>query len=116
MAQIIQFVRPAARAAESSWEQNWKARNTEDGTNQLLRTGIWTLAAGIAATVLAVLVFDGFTAQGPHSSVGWLWVMLAFMTLPFGIMVSALGLTKSLRNRHLVRATTSTSETSASRR
>lgn len=104
MAPIIQFARPVARTAEPSWEQNWKTRNAEDGTNQLIRTGIWTLAVGIAATALAVLVFGGFTHQGPHSSAGWLCVIFALMTLPFGITVSALGLAKSLRNRHLARA------------
>lgn len=106
MAPIIQSVPAVARAAESSWEQNWKARNAEDGTNQLMRTGVWTLAVGIAATALAALVFGGFTQQGPHSNAGWLCMMFALMSLPFGITVSSLGLAKSLRNRHLARSLT----------
>lgn len=104
MTPITQSVRSVASAAEPSWEQHWKTRNAEDGTNQLVRTGIWTLAVGIAATALAALVFGGFTQQGPHSSAGWLCMMFALMSLPFGITVSALGLAKSLRNRHLARA------------
>lgn len=103
MAPIIQSVPSVATAAEPSWEQNWKARNAEDGTNQLIRTGIWTLAIGIAATALAALVFGGFTQQGPHSSAGWLCIMFALMCLPFGITVSTLGLAKSLRNHQLAR-------------
>jgi FtsH-binding integral membrane protein len=103
MTPISQSVSSPARTAESSWEQNWKLRNAEDGTNQLIRTGFWTLAFGIAATALAALVFSGFTQQGPHSSIGWLCIMFALMGLPFGITVSSLGLAKSLRNRHLAR-------------
>ena len=119
MAPILPFVQPVARAAEaaavessalgssaleSSVEQNWKARNAEDGTNHLLSTGLWTLAVGIAAAAVAALFFGAFTAQGPHSSPGWLCMMLALMSLPFGITVASLGLAKSLRNRHLARA------------
>ena len=103
MAPITHSVSSAARAAEPTWEQNWKARNAEDGTNQLVRSGIAMLTVGIAAAALAALVFGGFTQQGPHSSPGWLCMIFALMTLPFGITVSALGLAKSLRNRHLAR-------------
>lgn len=103
MAPITHSVSSIVGAAESSWEQNWKARNAEDGTNQLVRSGIAMLVIGITATALAALVFGGFTQQGPHSSAGWLCMMFALMTLPFGITVSALGLAKSLRNRHLAR-------------
>jgi hypothetical protein len=103
MAPIIQSVPSVARTAESSWENVWKLRNAEDGTNQLIRTGIWTLVLGIAASALAALVFGGFTQQGPHSNLGWLCIMFALMCLPFGITVSSLGLAKSLRNRHLAR-------------
>ncbi len=106
MSPIIQSVPTVARSAESSWEQNWKLRNAEDGTNQLIRTGFWMLVIGIAATALAALVFSGFTQQGPHSSIGWLCIMFALMGLPFGITVASLGLAKSLRNRHLARLST----------
>lgn len=107
MTRAIQSTRSVSGAAESSWEQNWKARNAEDGTSQLLRTGAWTLAVGIVAAAVAALVFGGFTSEGPHSTPGWLCIMFTLMTLPFGITVSALGLAKSLRNRHLARLTTS---------
>lgn len=109
MAPIIPFVQTVASSAEPTWEQNWKARNAEDGTNQLLSTGLWTLAVGISATALAALLFGGFTSEGPHTSSGWLCMMLALMSLPFGITVASLGLAKSLRNRHLARIITSAS-------
>jgi len=116
MTPISQSVSAAARSAESSWEQDWKLRNAEDGTNQLIRTGIWTLAFGIAAAALAAIVFSGFTQQGPHSSIGWLCVMFALMGLPFGITVSSLGLAKSLRNRHLARLSAHQPDTAVLRR
>lgn len=103
MAPITQSVPSVASAAEPSWEQAWKLRNAEDGTNQLIHTGIWTLVIGIAAAAFAAMVFGAFTQQGPHSNIGWLCMMFALMCLPFGIMVSGLGLAKSLRNRHLAR-------------
>lgn len=112
MAPITQSVRSIARPAESAHEQNWKARNAEDGTNQLLRTGACMLAVGFVSTALAALLFGAFTPQGPHSSAGWLCMMFAIMSLPFGITVSSLGLAKSLRNRHLARTSTHSSGTS----
>ncbi|MGC8548647.1 MAG: hypothetical protein ACP5M4_03010 [Acidobacteriaceae bacterium] len=116
MMPISQSVSSAAPAAEPSWEQSWKLRNAEDGTNQLIRTGFWTLALGIAATALAALVFSGFTPQGPHSNIGWLCIIFALMSLPFGITVSSLGLAKSLRNRHLARLSTQQPGTTVLRR
>ncbi len=116
MTPISQSVRGAAAAAESAWERNWKARNAEDGTNQLLRTGAWMLAIGFVSTALAALVFGAFTPQGPSSSAGWLCMMFAIMCLPFGITVSALGLAKSHRNRHLARLAMRTPGTTVLRR
>ena len=75
----------------------------DDGTRALLRTGIWTLVAGVLAAVLTATVFGGISRQGPHTNAGWLSLMVAMMCLPFGLMLFALGFAKWLRNRRLQR-------------
>jgi uncharacterized membrane protein YidH (DUF202 family) len=82
------------------------AGNTEpgdDGTRALLRTGLWMLAAGAVAALLAATVFGGISRQGPHTNAGWLSLMAAMMCLPFGLMLFGLGFAKWLRNRRLRR-------------
>jgi hypothetical protein len=78
-----------------------KFEQSDDGTRTLLRTGIWTLAAGAVAAVLAATVFGGISRQGPHTNAGWLSLMVAMMCLPFGLMLFGLGFAKWLRNRRL---------------
>jgi uncharacterized membrane protein YidH (DUF202 family) len=78
-----------------------KSEQSDDGTRALLRTGIWTLAAGVVAALLAATVFGGISRQGPHTNAGWLSLMAAMMCLPFGLMLFGLGFAKWLRNRRL---------------
>jgi hypothetical protein len=73
----------------------------DDGTRQLLQTGIWTLAAGVLAALLTATVFGGIGRQGPHTNSGWLTLMVAMMCVPFGFILFALGAAKWLRNRRL---------------
>jgi hypothetical protein len=73
----------------------------DDGTRQLLQAGIWTLAAGFLAALLTATVFGGISRQGPHTNSGWIFLMIALMCLPFGLMAFALGAAKWLRNRHI---------------
>ena len=75
----------------------------EDGTRALLTTGLWTLLAGAIAALLAETVFGGIGRNGPHTSAGWLALMVALMCLPFGLMLFGLGFAKWLRNRKLRR-------------
>lgn len=70
----------------------------DDGTRQLLRCGLWTLAAGILAALLTKTVFGGIGEQGPHTNSGWLALIVAMMCLPFGFMLTLLGAAKWLRN------------------
>jgi drug/metabolite transporter (DMT)-like permease len=79
------------------------AAKSDDGTRALLYTGIWTLVAGVVATLLTATVFGGISRQGPHTNAGWLSLMVAMMCLPFGGMLFALGGAKWLRNRRLRR-------------
>ena len=73
----------------------------DDGTRQLLQAGIWTLAAGVLAALLASTVFGGIGRQGPHPNSGWISLMIALMCLPFGSMAFALGAAKWFRNRRV---------------
>lgn len=70
-----------------------------DGTRQLLQSGAGTLAAGLLAAALAEFVFGGIGPQGPHTNSGWLALIVALMCLPFGFLLSLLGIAKWLRLR-----------------
>lgn len=73
----------------------------DDGTRQLLLTGIWTLAAGAIAAALTETVFGGISRQGPHTNLGWIFLLIAMGCLPFGSMAFLLGGLKWLRNRRM---------------
>lgn len=73
----------------------------DDGTRQLLRTGLWVLLVGALAAVLAATLGGGIGEHGPHTNAGWLLLILAMMSLPFGTMLTLLGGAKWLRNRRL---------------
>ncbi len=81
----------------------WRTLNAQDGTQALMRTGGWTLLTCAIAFALVGTVLGGMTPQGPRTLAGWMAVIVALMTLPFGMIVFALGVAKSLRNRHLAR-------------
>ena len=74
---------------------------SNDGTRQLLQSGIGTFSAGILCAVLIQFVFGGIGPQGPHTNTGWLLLIIAMMCLPFGFLLLLLGLAKWLRNRRL---------------
>ncbi|HUY82481.1 MAG TPA: hypothetical protein VMU92_12225 [Acidobacteriaceae bacterium] len=73
----------------------------DDGTRQLLLTGIWTLATGVLAAFLTGTVFGGIGRQGPHTNMGWIFLLIALGCLPFGSMAFLLGGLKWLRNRRI---------------
>jgi hypothetical protein len=75
----------------------------DDGTRQLLQSGGWTIAAGLLAAFLMSTVFGGITRQGPHTSPGWLALIVSLMCLPFGSLLFLLGAAKWFRNRRLQR-------------
>src|SRR5277367_1990749 len=70
-----------------------------DGTRQLLQSGGGTLAAGVLSAALAQFAFGGIGPQGPHTNSGWLALIVALMCLPFGFLLSLLGIAKWLRLR-----------------
>ena len=75
----------------------------DDGTGQLLKSGGGTIIAGLLALLLMITVFGGVTRQGPHTSSGWLALIVALMCLPFGSLLFLLGGAKWLRSRRMER-------------
>jgi hypothetical protein len=71
----------------------------QQDTKTLLRSGSGILATGLVAAALAVTIFGGMGPQGPHTSGGWLALMVAMGCLPFGTLLLALGLAKWLGHR-----------------
>jgi hypothetical protein len=82
----------------------------DDGTRQLLQTGIWTLAAGVLAALLTSTVFGGIGPQGPHTNSGWIFLLIAMGCMPFGSMAFLLGGLKWLRNRRIAASQSSVTE------
>jgi len=73
--------------------------NRDDGTNQLLKSGGWTLATGIFFALLTKFALGGIGPQGPHTNTGWMALIVTMMCLPFGFLLFLLGALKWLRNR-----------------
>lgn len=70
-----------------------------DGTRQLLQWGISMLASGLLSVLLLVTLLGGFTSTGAHTNTGWFALIVALMCIPFGLLLSTLGVAKALRNR-----------------
>lgn len=81
-------------------------RQPDDGTRQLLQTGVGTLVAGVVAAALASTVFGGIGPHGPHTNPGWIALIIAMMCLPFGSLAFVLGGAKWLRNRRIAASRT----------
>ena len=97
--------RTSAHATWSETDAHHLALNAEDGTLHLLRSGF--VVAGVAAVglFLTLFVLGGIGADGPRTSPGWLSLMVALMSMPFGLLLLLLGGAKWLRNHWLSRAT-----------
>ncbi|MGD0546634.1 MAG: hypothetical protein ABR991_02255 [Terracidiphilus sp.] len=75
------------------------ANSPHDGTRQLLQGGVSMLAAGILAVLLLETLLGGFSPTGAHTNVGWFALIVALMCIPFGLLLTALGAAKALKNR-----------------
>jgi hypothetical protein len=75
----------------------------DDGTTQLLRWGSIILAVGLVAIALLMTLLGGVGVEGARSNSGWLALITGMMCLPFGLMLTVLGVAKWLRNRGLQR-------------
>ena len=74
-----------------------------DGARQLLQWGASILGAGLVSAVLLEILLGGFSPTGAHTNVGWFALIVALMCIPFGGLLTALGVAKALRNRILAR-------------
>ena len=88
---------PSARPAPST--PGPSSSSPDDGTNQLLKWGGWTLATGIFFALLTKFALGGIGPQGPHTNSGWMALIVTMMCLPFGFLLFLLGALKWLRNR-----------------
>jgi hypothetical protein len=70
-----------------------------DGARQLLQWGASILGAGLLAAVLLDTLLGGFSPTGASTNTGWFALIVALMCIPFGGLLTALGLAKTLRNR-----------------
>lgn len=75
----------------------------DDGTRQLLIGGFSILATGLLFALLLLTVLGGVGVEGARNNMGWLALILGAMCLPFGLMLTLLGIAKWLRRRSLTR-------------
>jgi len=75
----------------------------DDGARQLLQWGASMLGAGLIALILLETLLGGFSPTGASTNTGWFALIVALMCIPFGGLLTALGLAKTLRNRALSR-------------
>ncbi len=68
-------------------------------TRKLLTTGSAIFLTGVVAAVLMLTVFGGVSTQGPHTTSGWLALMLAIGCLPTGTLTLLLAGAKLLGDR-----------------
>jgi hypothetical protein len=74
-----------------------------DGARQLLQWGASMLGAGVLAVVLLETLLGGYSPTGASTNTGWFALIVALMCIPFGGLLTVLGLAKTLRNRALAR-------------
>jgi len=72
-----------------------------DGTTELLQWGGSILGAGALSIAALLTVFGGVGVEGAHNNAGWLALIIGAMSVPFGLMLTLLGLAKWLRRRSL---------------
>ncbi|MEO6965098.1 MAG: hypothetical protein ABI076_04275 [Acidobacteriaceae bacterium] len=81
-------------------------RIADDGTTTLLIGGFWITLVGLLLLLLTETVFGGIGIDGARSNAGWIALVFALMTVPFGVMLLVLGIAKWLRKRRLRRHST----------
>ena len=77
-------------------EQREKSR--DDGTRQLLISGVGMVGTGLLCVVLLQTVLGGYTHTGATTNAGWFVLVVALMAIPFGGLLLALGVAKWVRN------------------
>jgi hypothetical protein len=70
-----------------------------NGARQLLQAGALMLGVGLLAVLLLETLLGGFSPTGASTNPGWFALIIALMCIPFGGLLTALGLAKTLSNR-----------------
>jgi len=68
-------------------------------TRKLLTTGSAIFLTGVVAAALMLVAFGGVSTQGPHTTGGWLALILAIGCLPTGVLTLLLAFAKLLGDR-----------------
>lgn len=63
-------------------------------TRKILSTGVLIFGTGVVAAGSVPLFFGGYTHQGPHTSAGWLALVVALGCLPTGLLTLFLAFLK----------------------
>ena len=71
----------------------------QSDTRKLLTTGSTIFLTGAVASALMLTVFGGVSTQGPHTTGGWLALILAIGCLPTGVLTLLLAFAKLLGDR-----------------
>jgi amino acid transporter len=72
-----------------------------DGTTELLQWGGSILGAGVLSILALLTILGGVGPEGARNNAGWLALIIGAMCLPFGLMLTMLGVAKWLRRRSL---------------
>lgn len=67
-------------------------------TKKILRTAILILGIGLVSVLLIFTLFGGIGRQGPHTNLGWLFLMLAMGCLPTGSLTMLLAILKVIND------------------
>ena len=68
-------------------------------TRKILITGILIFGTGVFAAASVPLFFAGYGHQGPHTSAGWLALVVALGCLPTGLLTLLLATAKLFGDR-----------------
>lgn len=69
-------------------------------TRKLLNVGAGVFFTGALAAALLLTLFGGVTRGGPHTSFGWMALVVAIACLPVGALTLLLAFAKLLGDRH----------------
>jgi hypothetical protein len=80
-------------------KQKAKSGKIAEDTLALLRTGGSICVFGLICGGLTMMVFGGVGIHGPTTNAGWLALIVFIMSMPFGMMLLALGVAKWIRGK-----------------
>ena len=67
-------------------------------TKKILRTAIVILGTGLISVLIIFTLLGGIGRPGPHTNLGWLFLMLAMGCLPTGSLTMLLAILKVIND------------------